>query len=76
MELSTAQQEAVLSTLKTRFELGEFDTKTSSWVQTPAAIRERGGALFMDRRYDAVFVYHNGAKSFYSSRGFRGALRV
>ncbi len=61
---------------RTLQQLGEFDTKTSSWVQTPSAIRERGGALFMDRRYDAVFVYHNGAKSFYSSRGFRGALRV
>lgn len=56
--------------------LGEFDTKTSSWVQTPAEIRQRGGALFCDRRYDQVFVYHNGAESYYAARGFRGALRV
>jgi len=57
-------------------ELGDFDTKTSSWVQTPAAIRELGGALFCDRRYDHVFVYHNGAESYYAARAFRGALRV
>lgn len=56
--------------------LGEFDTKTSSWLQTPAAIRQRGGAIFGDRRYDHVFVYHNGADSYYAARGFRGALRV
>jgi len=56
--------------------LGEFDTKTSSWVLTPDAIRERGGALFCDRRYDHVFVYHNGAESYYAARAFRGALRV
>jgi hypothetical protein len=56
--------------------LGEFDTKTSSWIQTPAEIRELGGALFCDRRYDHVFVYHNSAPTFYASRGFRGALRV
>jgi hypothetical protein len=56
--------------------LGEFDLKTSSWIETPAAIRELGGALFMDRRYDQVFVYHNGAISYYASRGFRGSLRV
>lgn len=56
--------------------LGEFDTKTSSWVQTPADIRTLGGAIFCDRRYDTVFVYHNGAQSFYSARGFRGSLRV
>jgi hypothetical protein len=56
--------------------LGEFDRKTSSWVQTPAAIRALGGALFCDRRYGQVFVYHNGAQSYYSSRGFRGLLRV
>lgn len=55
---------------------GEFDTKTSSWVQTPAAIRRLGGALFMDRRYDTVFTYHNGASSYYGARGFRGSLRV
>lgn len=61
---------------RTLQELGEFDTKTSSWIQTPAAIRKLGGALFCDRRYDTVFVYHNGAQSFYSGRGFRGSLRV
>ncbi len=55
---------------------GEFDTKTSSWIQTPAEIRKLGGGLFADRRYDHVFVYHNGAQSFYSGRGFRGLLRV
>jgi len=56
--------------------LGKFDTKTSSWVKTPSAIRELGGALFCDRRYDAVFVYHNGAESYYAARAFRGLLRV
>ena len=56
--------------------LGEFDTKTSSWIQTPADIRKLGGALFADRRYGQVFVYHNSAPSFYSSRGFRGSLRL
>ena len=56
--------------------LGEFDTKTSSWVKTSAAIRERGGALFCDRRFDTVFLYHNGAESYYAARGFRGSLRV
>ena len=57
-------------------ELGEFDTKTSSWLKTPAAIRKLGGALFADRRYDHVFVYHNGAQSYYAARAFRGSLRV
>ena len=57
-------------------ELGDFDTKTSSWVQTPTDIRELGGALFCDRRYDHVFVYHNGAESYYAARAFRGSLRV
>ena len=57
-------------------QLGEFDTKTSSWVKTPAEIRERGGAIFCDRRYNHVFVYHNGADSYYAARAFRGALRV
>ena len=57
-------------------QLGEFDTKTSSWVQTPPNIRKLGGALFCDRRYDTVFVYHNGAQSYYAARAFRGALRV
>jgi hypothetical protein len=57
-------------------ELGSFDTKTSSWVQTPTDIRGLGGALFCDRRYDHVFVYHNGAESYYAARAFRGSLRV
>lgn len=57
-------------------ELGEFDTTTSSWVQTPPRIRKLGGALFCDRRYDTVFVYHNGAESYYAARGFRGVVRV
>jgi Protein of unknown function (DUF4256) len=56
--------------------LGEFDTKTSSWVKTPSNIRKLGGALFCDRRFDTVFVYHNGAESYYAARGFRGCLRV
>ena len=56
--------------------LGEFDTKTSSWVKTPSAIRKLGGALFCDRRFNTVFVYHNGAESYYAARGFRGSLRV
>jgi hypothetical protein len=57
-------------------ELGQFDTTTSSWVQTPAKIRKLGGALFCDRRYDTVFVYHKGAESYYAARGFRCSLRV
>ncbi len=56
--------------------LAAFDTKTSSWLKTPASIRKLGGALFADRRFDHVFVYHNGAESYYASRGFRGSLRV
>jgi len=70
IELLTEGQYRELQTL------GEFDTKTSSWVQTPAGIRELGGALFCDRRFDTVFVYHNGAESYYAGRGFRGCLRV
>lgn len=68
--LLTEEQYRALQTL------GEFDTKTSSWIQTPAEIRKRGGALFCDRRYDHVFVYHNGADSYYAARGFRVALIV
>jgi Protein of unknown function (DUF4256) len=56
--------------------LGNFDTKTSSWIKTPAGIRKLGGAIFCDRRYDTVFVYHNGAESYYAARGFRGSLGV
>ncbi|HEX2788533.1 MAG TPA: DUF4256 domain-containing protein [Ignavibacteria bacterium] len=57
-------------------ELGNFDTKTSSWLKTPSDIRKLGGAIFGDRRYDTVFVYHNGASSYYAARGFRGSLKV
>ncbi|HSB92191.1 MAG TPA: DUF4256 domain-containing protein [Flavitalea sp.] len=57
-------------------ELGKFDMKTSSWVRTPVGIRKLGGAIFMDRRYDHIFLYHNGAESYYAARGFRGMLRV
>lgn len=56
--------------------VGNFDTKTSSWIRTPPAIRTHGGAVFADRRYDHVFVYHNGAESYYAARGFRGSLRI
>lgn len=56
--------------------LGEFDTKTSSWLATPPPIRKLGGAIFGDRRYDQVFIYHNGVQSYYAARGFRGSLRV
>ena len=56
--------------------LGKFDMKTSSWVKTPSEIRKLGGAVFCDRRYDTVFLYHNGADSYYAARGFRGSLRV
>ena len=70
IEILTEQQYRELQ------ELGEFDGKTSSWVKTPAEIRDLGGALFCDRRYDHVFVYHNGAESYYAARGFRGRLKV
>jgi hypothetical protein len=70
VELLTEEQYRELQTL------GSFDTKTSSWVKTPPAIRRLGGALFCDRRFDTVFVYHNGAESYYAARAFRGSLRV
>ena len=70
VELLTEEQYRQLQTI------GEFDKKTSSWVQTPDHIRKLGGAIFCDRRYDTVFVYHNGAESYYGARGFRGSLRV
>lgn len=57
-------------------QLGSFDTKTSSWLKTPAPVRKLGGAIFGDRRYNRVFIYHNGAESYYAARGFRGSLRV
>ena len=57
-------------------QLGKFDLKTSSWIKTPADIRKLGGALYCDRRYDTVFLYHNGAESYYAVRGFRGMARV
>ena len=70
LELLTEEQYRELQ------KLGSFDTKTSSWVKTPSNIRKLGGALFCDRRFDTVFVYHNGAESYYAARGFRGLLRV
>jgi hypothetical protein len=70
IELLTEEQYRELQTL------GKFDTKTSSWLLTPASIRKLGGAIFGDRRYEHVFVYHNGAQSYYAVRGFRGSLRV
>ncbi|MFM8321335.1 MAG: DUF4256 domain-containing protein [Chloroflexota bacterium] len=70
IELLTEEQYRALQ------QLGAFDTKTSSWLLTPPAIRKLGGALFGDRRYNHVFIYHNGAESYYAARGFRGALRV
>jgi Protein of unknown function (DUF4256) len=78
MDVATAMGIELLTEAQYRElqELGEFDTKTSSWIQTPADIRKLGGALFCDRRYDTVFVYHNGAESYYAARGFRGALKV
>ncbi|MFN7118883.1 MAG: DUF4256 domain-containing protein [Saprospiraceae bacterium] len=77
-EMAAAMGIAILTEEEYRAlqQLDKFDTKTSSWVQTPAAIRKLGGALFCDRRYDHVFTYHNGAESYYAARGFRGTLRV
>ena len=78
IDMATAMGIELLSEERYRAlqKLGDFDTKTSSWVKTPADIRRLGGALFCDRRYDTVFVYHNGAESYYAARGFRGSLRV
>lgn len=70
IEILTEEQYRYLQTL------GSFDLKTSSWVKTPEKIRKLGGAIFCDRRYDTVFVYHNGAESYYGARGFRGVLKV
>lgn len=70
IQILSEEQYRVLQTL------GNFDTKTSSWIETPAPIRKLGGAIFADRRFDTVFVYHNGAESYYAARGFRGLLRV
>jgi len=70
VELLTEEQYRALQ------QLGSFDTKTSSWLQTPPDIRKLGGAIFGDRRYDRVFIYHNGADSYYAARGFRGCLKV
>jgi hypothetical protein len=70
IELLTEEQYRALQ------KLGNFDTKTSSWVKTPSPIRKLGGAVFCDRRYDTVFLYHNGAESYYAARGFRGSLAI
>ncbi len=70
IELLTEEQYRALQ------KLGKFDERTSSWVETPAGIRKLGGAIFCDRRYDTVFVYHNGAESYYAARGFRGMLKI
>lgn len=70
IELLTEEQYRALQ------QLGKFDTKTSSWIKTPPAIRELGGAIFADHRYGNVFVYHNGAESYYAARGFRGSLKI
>lgn len=78
LEMATAMGIEILTEEQYRElqKLGEFDTKTSSWVETPVNIRKLGGAIFCDRRYDTVFMYHNGAESYYGSRGFRGSLKV
>ena len=78
MDLATAMGIEILTEEQYRLlqEFGNFDLKTSSWLKTPAEIRKHGGAIFGDRRYDHVFIYHNGAESYYGARGFRGVLRV
>ena len=78
MDMATAMGIEILTEEQYRElqKLGNFDTKTSSWLKTPSEIRKLGGAIFGDRRYDHVFVYHNGAESYYGARGFRGSLRV
>lgn len=78
VEMADAMGASMLTEIEYRQlqELGEFDTGTSSWVRTPLKIRQLGGALFCDRRYDTVFVYHNGAESYYAARGFRCSVRV
>ena len=77
IEILTEEQYRELQKLgKFTSPAGGFDLKTSSWVKTPADIRKLGGALFCDRRYDTVFVYHNGAESYYAARGFRGSLKI
>jgi len=78
MDMATAMGVELLTEAQYRElqQFGKFDLKTSSWVETPADIRKLGGALFCDRRYDTVFLYHNGAESYYAARGFRGSLRV
>jgi len=78
VDMAAAMEIEILSEEEYRAlqELGKFDTKTSSWVKTPSAIRKLGGAIFCDRRYDTVFVYHNSAESYYAVRGFRGSVRI
>lgn len=78
MDMAAVMGIEILTEVEYRYlqSLGEFDLKTSSWLKTPAAIRKHGGAIFGDRRYGHVFVYHNGADSYYGARGFRGVLRV
>ena len=78
MDMATLMEIELLTeaAYRTLQQFGSFDTKTSSWIQTPTAIRKLGGALFCDRRYDTVFVYHNGAESYYAARGFRGSLHI
>jgi len=78
MDMATAMGIEILTEEQYRElqQYGNFDTKTSSWIKTPEDIRKLGGAIFCDRRYDKVFVYHNGAESYYAARGFRGALRI